>query len=556
MTPPPSSPFAATALRRTDLVGLHERRTKTELDAYVLALLGRLLPGRGMALLLDSGIADEALVELVWPPCPLRAGQPVRADGWRPEGVTEYELPYNDAPIGRLLIAGSDDGLEPPDLTDLLAHLGTAIVNVHLGLEAQRSTDLYCASLQAIEEGIVLFQERNRDAVGARLMKLIGSVLGAPTGALFVLERIGDPDSPLHLDQCLGVPTTMLDRLRTRDGGWWPAQLVRRPVASIERDADGHFAELDDSGLPPVLSNIVSCPLRYFGVEAGVCLVFNAPSQDPSFRAKLDSVRRLGELGAALYHGFSLQEAARQNQALQTQLSIAATIQTRLLPRDAPTCRNLECAWRSQPAQSVGGDYLDLFNDELGDAFAVIADVSGHGIDSALLMTSFRSTYRATCPGLQADALMEMLNNEVHNEVGQTGMFITAASVHITRDGRKLTYASAGHNPLLLFRANSGALQELDSTGPSLGFFPASEYDRAELVLHPGDVLLLYTDGVVEETDDHNDMFGIERLRKCLAFNAARPAQAILDTIYAELAAFSGRQGTADDVSVTVIKIL
>jgi serine phosphatase RsbU (regulator of sigma subunit) len=458
--------------------------------------------------------------------------------------------------IGRLLVDAEPDALDGRALRELLAHLGVALVNLHLGREARDSTDAYCASLQAFEEGVVLFQEQDPAAIGARFMSLLGAMLGTPAGALLLLERIGDKDSELVVDQCLGLPESLLDNLLTPAGTWWPPELLAGPTQLVRRDADGRLRGLDDAALPQLLRNIVACPLRYHGVLAGLGLLFNAPLDAPAFAAKLDSARRLAELGAALFHRLSLERDALRNRHLQTQLEIAATIQARLLPREAPDCPSLECAWRSKPAQNIGGDYLDLLTNELGDAFAVIADVSGHGIDSALMMTSFRSTYRADCRSLPPGALMTALNADVVNEVGPTGMFITAASLHIRHDARKLAYASAGHNPLLLYRAVSGALQDLDATGPSLGFVANAEYDQAELALHPGDVLLLYTDGVVEEADSRGEMFDIDRLRKCLAANAARSAADILNAIYADLAAFTGRVHTQDDVSVSVLKIL
>jgi serine phosphatase RsbU (regulator of sigma subunit) len=544
----------AAARDRTDaLVGLHLLRTAAELRAHARDLLEDALGDRSAALLIDEG-DGRARVEIALGACPLAEGACVSAADW--PARLQMPIPYRNLTVGALLIDAPLEDLEKPVLRQLLAHLGAALVNLHLGAEARQSTELYCASLQAFEEGVVLFQEHDPQAVGARFMSLLTTMLGSPIGALLVLERIGDLASPLRVDQCVGFPETLLQALVAPSGSWWPPTLLASSAQVLARAADGRFTELDDTALPPMLRNIVACPLRYHGVVAGLCLVFNAPIDEPAFAAKLDSARRLAELGAALFHRLSLEREALRNRHLQTQLEIAATIQARLLPREAPDCPSLECAWRSKPAQNIGGDYLDLLTNELGDAFAVIADVSGHGIDSALLMTSFRSTYRADCKDLPPDTLMAALNTEVADEVGPTGMFITAASFHIRRDGRKLTYASAGHNPVLLYRAVNGALQELDSTGPSLGFFRDSEYDRVELALHPGDVLLLYTDGVVEEVDDSGEMFDVDRLRKCLAANVTRPASDILNAIYRTLREFTGRDSTQDDVSVSVIKIL
>ncbi|MCA8941009.1 MAG: serine/threonine-protein phosphatase, partial [Planctomycetes bacterium] len=272
-----------------------------------------------------------------------------------------------------------------------------------------------------------------------------------------------------------------------------------------------------------------------------------------SIDLRLERARRLGELGAALFHRLCLEGDALKTREMETQLSIAATIQSRLIPTQPPQSETLTFSWQSNPADYVGGDYLDLLDDSNGTVHAIIADVSGHGINSALLMASCRAAYRADCRRVEPGKLMEILNNEVHNEVGDTGMFITAASLKLADDGT-CTYASAGHNPLFLFRAATKTVEQLDSTGPSLGFFPGMEFGTESILLEPGDCLLLYTDGIVEATNAQGEMFGEVRLADALIEHADKNADSILWEIHVAMHKFLDTAKCDDDVSSAVIK--
>ena len=173
-----------------------------------------------------------------------------------------------------------------------------------------------------------------------------------------------------------------------------------------------------------------------------------------------------------------------------------------------------------------------------------------------MLMSSFRSFYRAEAPLLEPHHLLASLNKEVAHEVGTTGMFITAAAFRISEDGQSLSYAGAGHNPVYLYRARGDSIEELESQGPPLGYMSSPTYEVSDVALYPGDVLVLYTDGIVEATDRGEEMFGEERFKSCIATKAHSSADDILEGIFAELAEFTGRHSQQDDVSVSVLKIL
>jgi sigma-B regulation protein RsbU (phosphoserine phosphatase) len=212
-------------------------------------------------------------------------------------------------------------------------------------------------------------------------------------------------------------------------------------------------------------------------------------------------------------------------------------------------------------SQQVGGDYLDCLEGVNGEYIVTIADVSGHGVDSALLMTSFRSTYRAESLRTEPDVLLNNLNNVMVHEVGDTGMFLTTVTLKIAADGRSFSFSSAGHNPFLLYRASEDQFFSLESSGPPLGVMRGVDYLLEEVVTESGDVLVLYTDGVVEATafaagDDfeEEDMFGEERLKDLVRDYHNASSTEIKDRVFQEVRDFSGMQTQSDDVSMMVVK--
>ena len=538
------------------LAGLHACRTVAELDARFVEHLGAMLPGASFALLLPADAPDNNRVQACsGSDCPLHAGDVVAGEAWAVPVPQRLPLHYGQHVIGELLLAEPCAASVAPGLDALLTHYATALVNHTLHAEARQATEHYCASLQALEEGIVLFQEEDPDAVMARLLSLAMAMVQATAGVLYVLREVGDATSGLKPDQVLGLPESLLSSFVAEDGVAWPDCLMGQGPQWFERSADGTLGGLAAGSLPPVVANLFALPLRYHGVDAGICVLFNAAIEASTARDYLGRVQSLGHLGAALLHRLKLEALTARNRSIARELEIASAIQKRLLPAEAPQTDDYDFSWCSIAAQNIGGDYLDLLMSDLGDIYAVVADASGHGINSAMLMTSFRSTYRADAPWQEPEDLLAALNREVVHEVGSTGMFITAATLRIERGSHRMSLSSAGHNPIFLFRAATGQVEALEAHGPPLGFVEGAVYSSHQATLQSGDVLLLYTDGITEAADASATMFGEERLVALLRRHAGETAETMLAAMQKALREFTGRSNHEDDVSLTVIKV-
>jgi len=535
-------------------VTLHACRSQDELEQAFVAGLAQLLPGIEAAVCLADDECDGLVVRAVLgEACPVQPLQSVSADSWPLPTEQRLAIEYRDNVLGELWLSAAPSAAARAELQDALTHLGTALVNLALNCEAREATDEYCATLQALEEGIVLFQEPDPDALMARLLALASGMVDATAGALYVLDEVGNARSELVLQQALGMPDALLESFRGVDGAPWPACLTDAPAQIVERDEHGSIAGLDPDCAPSVLQRVVVLPLRYHGVQAGVCVLFN-----PKIDRQRDINGRLqsfGQLAAALLHRLSLERVRENSVSIERELQIAETIQKRLVPSEAPPSEDYDFAWHSLAAKSIGGDYVDFIVSDLGDIYAIVADASGHGINSALLMTSFRANYRGNAAWLEASELAASLNNEVAHEVGPTGMFITAALVRIEQETGQLSICSAGHNPTMIYRAATGTVEQVESHGPPMGFMAGVDYEDYDSDLQSGDVVLLYTDGITEATDAELEMFGEERLEQLLAEHAKGTAKDVLDAALAELARFTGVDRHDDDVSLMVIKV-
>ena len=538
-------------------LALHAARGNAALRAECSTQLARVLPGQELLLLLCEGGADTHRVELALGPQPrARPGQLVQLGAVSHGAATTAPLRYQGEEIGRLLVFGAIDAAAEAQLADLLAHYAIAWVNQHLNSKALETTDIYCAALQALAEGIVLFQESDADVVAARFLTLAGGIVGTQYGALWLCEQIGTEATALSFAQGLGIPDDFVARLRRAGDQPWIGDAAARTLRVLAPDADGTWPELDSTLLPKGMRNLVVSPLRYHGVTAGLCVLLNADTEHSGFASRLESLRSFSELGAALFHRFALERESLRTKSLETQLRIAARIQEQLLPTRPPATPRLRFAWVSHPANHVGGDYLDLVEDPEGEIHAIVADVSGHGIDSALLMSSFRSAYRAGVGHKDLGPLLAELDAKIAREVGDTGMFLTVAALAFEPDVPRARFVGAGHIPVLHFVRRTGALREIVSAEAPLGLAADCAFRAEELELAAGDILLLHTDGVTEYwSRDNQEMFGDDRLRALLLRHAASGAETIKTKLLAALREFNdGVQH--DDVSICVIEVV
>lgn len=187
----------------------------------------------------------------------------------------------------------------------------------------------------------------------------------------------------------------------------------------------------------------------------------------------------------------------------------------------------------------------------------MIADVSGHNVGAALIMAETRTFIQARAQAIGGvGEIMQALNDFFYDDLTRAELFITMAFLRYEPQSRQVVYASAGHNPPIISRARGGTCERLDAEGLILGVKREVHFEEKSQHLDPGDLLLLYTDGVTEAENPQGELFGEGRLCEVLRSSHHLPPQQILETVLAAVRKFTGAQSFQDDVSLVVLKIM
>jgi len=250
--------------------------------------------------------------------------------------------------------------------------------------------------------------------------------------------------------------------------------------------------------------------------------------------------------------------SAEEKDRLEFELELSAKVQQALLPQQVPAIPGLELAAFSRPADIVGGDYFDFFRFRDETHGLVIGDVAGHGMSASLLMASLQASLRTLVPDYEAPAeVVRRLNLLFCHNIHLT-KFVTLFLARFDSQTPTLTYCNAGHNPPLLFRARSNGkepLSWLGPTGAAIGLVEEFPFGAETVTLEPGDILMLYTDGVTEAINPQEEEFGQERLAELVRQNSDRPAQELIRAVRHRLQEFSNGQPLADDITIVACKI-
>lgn len=243
----------------------------------------------------------------------------------------------------------------------------------------------------------------------------------------------------------------------------------------------------------------------------------------------------------------------QQRDDLLKDVELAGQVQRLFLPSGKPSIAGLEIAGMMHPAQGVGGDYYDYFPIDAHTTQIVIADVAGKGVPAALLMSATAAAMR-----LEANhdrgmlEQVERLNTGILS-VSDSDRYVTLLVAEINAQKRTLRYVNCGHNPALLFRAKTGAVSLMNSSCPPIGLSPEEICELSSEELMPGDVLVLYTDGVTEAENQLEEEFGMERLSAIVRSGSSLSAEDLMSHIYNAAADFCGDK-FGDDVTLLVVK--
>lgn len=314
-------------------------------------------------------------------------------------------------------------------------------------------------------------------------------------------------------------------------------------------------------------SAFVHIPIVGEGEPAGVLSVFSASIVGLFTEELLNLLSSLaGQLALAVElvdeREAKEQEKAQKNAALLKnaavahEMEFAKQIQLSLLPESPPELPGVQIAFLSVAADHVGGDYYDFFIRDGRIVDTVIADVSGHNVGAALIMVETRSVLRAQVNVSDSPGkILTSLNNLLYSDLTRAELFITMFYIKYDTVTQWLSYSSAGHNQPLLYRYSDKTCQYLDAEGLIIGVKEDVFFEEKSILLDPGDVLLLYTDGLTETANNEGEMYGLDRLGSLLGKIHEEPLQNMIEIIYRDMLSFAGNLDLADDVSIVAIRV-
>jgi hypothetical protein len=238
---------------------------------------------------------------------------------------------------------------------------------------------------------------------------------------------------------------------------------------------------------------------------------------------------------------------------LRHELDIARKMQEALLPATIPEVEGLEIAASLRPTSNVGGDYYDVVPLGGGYLGLVIADVSGHGVSSAMMMTSFRMALLTELSReFSPAAALRRINTLLHRDCDRSRMFVTAVLAVYEPLTGIVQYANAGHNPPRMRKSGRREVMRLPATGVPIGMFEDMDYTESSVTLEAGDTLVLYTDGLVENRNRAGVPLGEEGLNRVIALSEGKGARELLALLLTVSDRHIAGVEARDDVTVVV----
>jgi serine phosphatase RsbU (regulator of sigma subunit) len=324
-----------------------------------------------------------------------------------------------------------------------------------------------------------------------------------------------------------------------------------KSVLTSDAQADPRFA-----GGTVVLQGVRSVLAVPLGVGEKVFGIIYADSPLAEGRFTEDHLKlltTLASVAAIRVENARLLEQQMERQRLEHELQVASEIQQRFQPASAPIVAGYELQGISFPCYEIGGDYYDFIERENGSLVIALGDVSGKGTAAALLMSSLHAAVHAQASSHPCLADTIRAVNHYLAENIPANRFVTLFYAELEPKTGTLSFLNAGHNPPMIVHAG-GTMEQLASGGLPLGILTSAEFREGRTQLHPGDVLVVYSDGVSEAVNPHGEEFGPTRLYEVVSRNLDSSAAGIRDRIEAALTKFCQGTPAADDITLVIVK--
>lgn len=412
------------------------------------------------------------------------------------------------------------------------------------------------------------------------LKSVVGSaidILKAGSGAIFLVDKLGEF---LHTSIIAGTfppltkpDSSTMEKISTKAKyleEFLKGQKIAVGAGLIGTVAQGKRAALIsnaymDSRIPQYseemlkIRTMMMVPLKIRDSVLGVLALVNKKNFEVFTETDLNLLQALGDQAAVAIRNARFYKTILEKQKLDTDLSIAKDIQHMLLPKTSPVISNWDIGVLSKSAMEIGGDYYDFIDvgtDKLG---IVIADVSGKSIPGALVMTMARSIIRTKAVGVNSASSVLMSVNELVCQDIDPDMFISFVYLIIDTKKNTVTYARAGHEPIIVYHAKETTCELVKAEGIAIGIDRGPVFNNSirevNTQMNPGDIIVLYTDGITEAINQKQEEFGINNLMDAIRISSSETASGIVNNIQERISRFTGNIPQQDDLTLVVLKL-
>lgn len=325
-----------------------------------------------------------------------------------------------------------------------------------------------------------------------------------------------------------------------------------RSVLTADAQSDPRFAS--QTVMLQGIRSVLAVPLSVDERNVFGLIYADSPTYEATFTEEhLNILTTLASVASIRVENATLLEERMERERMERELELATEIQQRFQPSAPPILEGYEFQGISFPCYEIGGDYYDFIPSCDDKMIVALGDVSGKGTAAALLMSSLHAAIHAQVSAKNSLYETVCSVNRYLAENTPANRFVTLFIGEIDPETNELTYVNAGHNPPLVGSAD-GEIKTLDSGGLPLGLMGIADYEVGKVTLEPGDVLVVYSDGVSEATNPLDEEFGMDRLKNAVKSNIKSSASGIRDRIESTLSAFTENSPANDDITMVIVK--
>ena len=335
------------------------------------------------------------------------------------------------------------------------------------------------------------------------------------------------------------------------------AAVLGNSILVEDAEMDSRVPQLNADFLK--IRTMLVIPMRFGNYTIGVMTLINRTNGTGFASSDLNLGQALAAQASVPIHYAGLQEALEDKRQIDRDMQIAQQVQNSLLPQELPSYSSLELAAFNHPAQEIGGDYYDFIQIDDKHIGFVIADVSGKGIGGALMMAVCRSVLRVNAPNVYDPASMLCSLNQTLSRNLAEDMFISMLYMVLNLETNLLSFARAGHEAPILARSGEATAEQIETTGIAIGIVDndvfGSAIETRNIQLHPGDLLVTYTDGVTEAMNEAGDEWGTDSLLLAVQNMTTESAEELLEHIRQSVLTFAGNNRQYDDMTMLALRI-